>query len=220
MRDEHEREVLGAVLRELYVKRGLSIPKMMRALHMSQGRVYQLLKEYSIPVRGEGGSKPKRIHLTQELLDEIASDGISTVAGRLGVYRSALTSRLERGMAVGHIVVKDGRAVLLMRTTTATGLDLLGIAQQQGVTTPVVRPTTTWPSTIAQPVAAPEPQEPEPELFVRGRRVTDADVREMLRRLGDEELASYDRGTMSKREAFERAKEWMDRRLRAGTVSW
>ena len=61
---------------------------------------------------------------------------------------------------------------------------------------------------VASPVPPqPEPARPpasdaEPELFVRGRRVTEADVIEALSMLGDEEVQAYHEGLLPKAEAY------------------
>ena len=62
---------------------------------------------------------------------------------------------------------------------------------------------------VASPVPPrePEPARPpvsdaEPELFVRGRRVTEADVIEALSMLGDEEVQAYHEGRLPKAEAY------------------
>ena len=42
----------------------------------------------------------------------------------------------------------------------------------------------------------------EPELFVRGRRVTEADVIDALSMLGDEQVQAYHEGRLPKAEAY------------------
>ena len=59
---------------------------------------------------------------------------------------------------------------------------------------------------FVQPVK-PEPEtEPEPELCVHGRPVTEKDVVDTLKVLGDHALADYHAGRLSKHEAYERAR--------------
>lgn len=62
---------------------------------------------------------------------------------------------------------------------------------------------------VASPVPPrePEPARPseldaEPELFVHGRRVTEADVIEALSMLGDEQVQAYHEGRLPKAEAY------------------
>jgi hypothetical protein len=59
--------------------------------------------------------------------------------------------------------------------------------------------------------AAPAPKlaapKPEPELFVYGHRITEADVLEALRMLGDDALADYAAGRWAKATAYEIARD-------------
>ena len=50
--------------------------------------------------------------------------------------------------------------------------------------------------------ARPSSADAEPELFVRGRRVTEADVIDALTMLGDEEVQAYHEGRLPKAEAY------------------
>jgi len=53
-----------------------------------------------------------------------------------------------------------------------------------------------------QAPADPPASDPAPELFVRGRRVTEADVIDALSMLGDEQVHAYREGHLSKAEAY------------------
>jgi hypothetical protein len=62
----------------------------------------------------------------------------------------------------------------------------------------------------APTLAAPKPEaapEPEPELFVYGHRITEANVLEALRMRGDDALADYAAGRWSKATAYEIARD-------------
>ena len=60
----------------------------------------------------------------------------------------------------------------------------------------------------APKLAAPKPEpESAPELFVYGHRVTEADVLEALRMLGDDAPADYAAGRLSKATAYEIARD-------------
>ena len=77
--------------------------------------------------------------------------------------------------------------------------------------------TTAWPQTV--PMVEHETQtapEPEPDLYVYGRRVSESDVKEMLRLLGDEELLRYERGEIPKAVAFKQARYWLRQVRRHG----
>ena len=53
------------------------------------------------------------------------------------------------------------------------------------------------------------PAEPEPEVYACGRRVTEADVFEALGMLGDETVADYRAGRLSKAHAYDIARRWL-----------
>lgn len=80
----------------------------------------------------------------------------------------------------------------------------------------IVEPTTLpqAPATVASPTlrheqapAAPEPLDEAPELFVRGHRVTEADVIDALAMLGDEEVQAYREGRLPKAKAYDIARD-------------
>jgi hypothetical protein len=49
----------------------------------------------------------------------------------------------------------------------------------------------------------------EPEVYAYGRRVTEHDVRECLRGLGDDALRDFETGRLAKAEAWEMARAWL-----------
>lgn len=52
----------------------------------------------------------------------------------------------------------------------------------------------------------PPPPEPEPVVFAYGHRITERDVHAALRALGDDALADYDAGRITKAEVYEIAR--------------
>lgn len=63
------------------------------------------------------------------------------------------------------------------------------------------------PQTAAPPVReAQRKEEPTPEVWVRGVRITEAHVTTALTALGDDMLAAYESGRLSKLEAYEMAR--------------
>ena len=72
-----------------------------------------------------------------------------------------------------------------------------------GWTQPEAQPTT-QPQPQSQAVAVPAKREAEPEVYVRGTRITEAHVREAMEMAGD--LHDYEAGRITKVEAYERAR--------------
>lgn len=80
---------------------------------------------------------------------------------------------------------------------------------------------------VASPVPPrePEPDRPPasdatPELFVRGRRVTEADVIEALSMLGDEEVQAYHEGRLPKAKAYRIAQDRLRTLARMTAGPW
>ena len=80
---------------------------------------------------------------------------------------------------------------------------------------------------VASPVPPrePEPARPPtsdaaPALFVRGRRVTEADVIDALSMLGDEEVQAYHEGRRPKAEAYRIAHHRLRRLARMTAGPW
>src|SRR5689334_6511989 len=104
MRELSDKErKLDALVIELYVRRRRSIPYTCEKLHIGQERLYAIFARLGIVTRGEGGSKPKKFHWSQGLIDRVTRDGVMAVAKELRVSHQALRYRLEHAMAVGQI---------------------------------------------------------------------------------------------------------------------
>lgn len=68
----------------------------------------------------------------------------------------------------------------------------------------------------ATPQPASPTKEPDPEVYVQGYRITDRDVKAMLSTFGDEALAEYEQGHLTKAEAYQQACHFYTRSLRMG----
>jgi hypothetical protein len=194
----------------LYVERKWSIPHVCSHLGIGQARFYEIVKRRGIQVRGEGGSKPKKIFWSQELLDQIPRIGISATAKRLQVSYPSLESRLNRAITRRQIIVVNGR-LILVGAESNRALSSMGVDSAKTLTLPPPPPVV--------PAVAPPPKpasEPEPEVYVGKRRVTEQDVRQMLRNLGEEELQAYVRGETPRNVVYERTRVWLRERIRAG----
>ena len=67
------------------------------------------------------------------------------------------------------------------------------------------------------PAPAPEPEpEPEPVLYAYGRRITARDVTDALVSLGDQAVADYATGTMTKARAYEIAQRRVQHQMEWG----
>jgi hypothetical protein len=52
-------------------------------------------------------------------------------------------------------------------------------------------------------------EQPQPSMLFRGEQITEEQVRQCLALLGDETVASYERGDLSKLEAYATTREWL-----------
>ena len=59
------------------------------------------------------------------------------------------------------------------------------------------------------PAASAEQEEPEPEVWVYGQRVTEADVDECFSRLDEKTQRDRERGWITKREAYQMTRAWL-----------
>lgn len=199
------------MLHDWYVHRHISIGNIAKMLWMSFQNTRELLLEHEVPIRDLGERLHNgRVAVTQALIDEVCRDGVECVSQRLNVDQGTLRFHLKKWIASRSVGIKEKeRPVKLVQTKPTT----TRTAPARSTTTTT---TTTWP-TSARPVQdTPKAVvvEPEPEVYVNGRRVTEYDVREMLRTLGDEELQRYERGEIPKAEAFAQARNWLKQVLR------
>lgn len=85
-----------SALHELYVTQGLGLAQLASRFNISQGRVRRHLARFEIPLHGRGGLQHRKVIVTQELLQEIAREGVPAVAAKLGVEPPILYQKLKQ----------------------------------------------------------------------------------------------------------------------------
>lgn len=90
---------------DLYVTRKLSIAQLSRKLDVSRNTVRDSIRRAGIKLKGRGGPNNRRLIVTDELVEEIRRDGISTVAKRLEIDYTTLYKRLRniRGLKISDL---------------------------------------------------------------------------------------------------------------------
>lgn len=103
-------EDLKALLTQWYVIEGMSLIEVGERLHIHENRVRKHLARYGIPLRHRGGAHIIQLVITDDLVNEIARDGIPLVADRLGLEHTVLYTRIRRWLAgqQGPLPDKDG----------------------------------------------------------------------------------------------------------------
>jgi hypothetical protein len=89
-----------SLLDQWYTAEEMSLVEIGERLHVSWPRVRKHLVRYGISVRGPGGPNNVLIVVTNELIQEIARDGIPAAAARLGVQENVLYARIRRWIAL------------------------------------------------------------------------------------------------------------------------
>lgn len=145
-----------------------------------------MLIEYEIPVRGTSGPHATKVHLTNEVVELACREGVPYVAQQTGVHVESLRVRLCNLFSQGipHASPAQRRA---KRSAPEADAPIDEAVKPREVS----------------------PQEPMPEVLAGGHRITEQDVKQCLRSLGDDEVARYERGELSKEEAFEMTRVWM-----------
>lgn len=191
-------ESVRAMLHSFYVDKRMSIGNIAAALGMGFSNTRRLLDEHDVPLRDLG----ERLHngnvdMTFDLVQEMLRHGVGAVAARLNVDESTVRFHLLKWIACRQprIGRRPSPRPHILNEATANSEAAASVSE------PTIKAPTTTRSTA--------PVQVEPEIYVRGHRINENDVKDCLRGLGDSALRDYESGALSKSEAYEMTRTWL-----------
>lgn len=92
--------------KDLYETKQLTVAQISRKLNVSRNVVRANLTKAGVKMKGRGGPNNSRVVVTDDLLNEIRKDGLTTTAARHNLDYSTLYKRLRaRGLSVASLRV-------------------------------------------------------------------------------------------------------------------